>query len=128
MRANSDFSRGKRGAIARVPKGKTRITIRIDDDVLDWFRAQVDEAGGGNYQTLINDALRAVMTEEVTLIHNPKFWAMIEQSRKSDKTLTVAEVRTRIAARAAAEAPARPPKAKRAVPARRRLPTSSRSR
>jgi len=64
MRANYDFSRGKRGAIVRAPKGKTRITIRIDDDVLDWFRAKVDEAGGGNYQTLINDALRAVMTEQ----------------------------------------------------------------
>jgi hypothetical protein len=43
------------------------------------------------------------------LVHNPKFWAMIEESRRSDKTLTVAEVRARIAARAAAEeVPARP--------------------
>lgn len=42
----------------RVAPGKTRITIRIDDDVLDWFRAQVHKAGGGSYQTLINDALR----------------------------------------------------------------------
>jgi uncharacterized protein (DUF4415 family) len=38
--------------------GKTRITIRIDDDVLNWFRAKVHEAGGGSYQTLINQALR----------------------------------------------------------------------
>lgn len=53
-----DFSRGKRGAVISVPKNKTRITIRLDDDVLDWFREQVDRAGGGNYQTLINDALR----------------------------------------------------------------------
>ncbi|MCX6065842.1 MAG: BrnA antitoxin family protein [Chloroflexi bacterium] len=37
---------------------KTRITIRIDDDVLNWFRSQVDAAGGGNYQTLMNRALR----------------------------------------------------------------------
>ncbi len=42
----------------KTPPGKTRITIRIDDDLLDWFRAQVHEAGGGNYQTLINQALR----------------------------------------------------------------------
>ena len=42
----------------RVPPGKTRITIRLDEDILDWFRAQVNAAGGGNYQTLINDALR----------------------------------------------------------------------
>lgn len=61
MRANYDFSQGKRGAIVQAPKGKTRITIRLDDDILDWFRARVDEAGGGNYQTLINDALRSVI-------------------------------------------------------------------
>ena len=41
-----------------LPQGKTRITIRIDDDVLDWFREQVNAAGGGNYQTMINNALR----------------------------------------------------------------------
>jgi len=61
MRANYDFSQGKRGAIVPVPKGKTRITIRVDDDILEWFRARVNEAGGGNYQTLINDALRSVI-------------------------------------------------------------------
>ena len=41
-----------------VPQGKTRVTIRLDDDLLDWFRNEVDKAGGGNYQTLINLALR----------------------------------------------------------------------
>ncbi len=58
MRKEYDFSRGKRGAVLRMPPGKTRITIRIDDDVLEWFRRQVHEAGGGSYQTLINTALR----------------------------------------------------------------------
>ena len=58
MKSEYDFSKGKRGAVVRAPKGKTRITIRIDDDILDWFRSQVEEAGGGNYQTLINAALR----------------------------------------------------------------------
>ena len=53
-----DFSQGKRGAIKPSPPGKTRITIRIDDDILEWFRASVHKMGGGNYQTLINDALR----------------------------------------------------------------------
>jgi uncharacterized protein (DUF4415 family) len=53
-----DFSQGSRGAVEPIPSGKTRITIRIDDDILAWFRAKVDEQGGGNYQTLINDALR----------------------------------------------------------------------
>ena len=58
MRKQYDFSAGRRGAIVAPPRGKTRITIRIDDDVIDWFREQVDSAGGGNYQTMINDALR----------------------------------------------------------------------
>jgi hypothetical protein len=49
---------GKRGALDPLPASKTRITIRIDDDVLDWFRDQADEAGGGNYQTMINQVLR----------------------------------------------------------------------
>ena len=62
MRKQYDFSRAKRGPVVAVPKGKTRITIRLDDDVLDWFRAQVHAAGGGNYQSLINDALRSFMT------------------------------------------------------------------
>jgi metal-responsive CopG/Arc/MetJ family transcriptional regulator len=53
-----DFSHGRRGAVVPVPPGKTRITIRIDTDILDWFRKQVDAAGGGNYQTLMNQALR----------------------------------------------------------------------
>ena len=58
MKRQYDFSRGKRGAIVPTPPGKTRITIRIDDDVLEWFRKRVHEAGGGNYQTMINQALR----------------------------------------------------------------------
>jgi uncharacterized protein (DUF4415 family) len=58
MRKEYDFSRGKRGAVMAPPAGKTRITIRLDNDVLEWFRRQVHDAGGGNYQTLINDALR----------------------------------------------------------------------
>lgn len=58
MKKEYDFSNGKRGAIDPTPPGKTRITIRLDNDILDWFRQQVHSAGGGNYQTLINNALR----------------------------------------------------------------------
>ncbi|NDJ19751.1 BrnA antitoxin family protein [Myxacorys almedinensis] len=58
MDAEYDFSQGKRGAIDPIALGKTRITIRLDDDVLAWFREQVHAAGGGNYQSLINEALR----------------------------------------------------------------------
>ncbi len=58
MKREYDFSKGRRGAVLPVPTGKTRITIRIDDDVLEWFRDQVDAAGGGSYQALMNQALR----------------------------------------------------------------------
>jgi uncharacterized protein (DUF4415 family) len=57
MKREDDFSKAKRGPAIPVPKGKTRITIRLDEDVVTWFRNQVDRAAGGNYQSLINDAL-----------------------------------------------------------------------
>lgn len=61
MRAEYDFSKAKRGAL--VPsKGKTRITIYIDDAVLDEFRSRADKAGGG-YQTMMNEALKAYLSE-----------------------------------------------------------------
>ena len=63
MREEYDFTKARRGAILPAVTGKTRITIRIDDDILDWFREQVHRAGGGNYQTLINHALRRVKEE-----------------------------------------------------------------
>ncbi len=58
MKKEYDFSKGKRGTVLPASTGKTRVTIRLDDDLLDWFRDQVDKAGGGNYQRLINHALR----------------------------------------------------------------------
>ena len=58
MKAEYDFSKGKRGAVLRGSRGKTRITIRIDDDILDWFRHAAHAAGGGSYQSMINEALR----------------------------------------------------------------------
>jgi uncharacterized protein (DUF4415 family) len=57
MKSEYDFTKAKRGAVVATPPGKTRVTIRLDNAVLDWFRKQVDDAGGGNYQALINDAL-----------------------------------------------------------------------
>ena len=59
MKREYDFSQGKRGSVLKPQTGKTRVTIRLDNDLLEWFRQQVDDAGGGNYQTLINDALRS---------------------------------------------------------------------
>lgn len=58
MKEEYDFSGARRGAIDPASAGKTRITIRLDDDILAWFRSQAEAAGGGNYQTLINAALR----------------------------------------------------------------------
>ena len=57
MKSEYDFTKAKRGAVVATPPGKTRVTIRLDNGVLDWFRKQVDDTGGGNYQALINDAL-----------------------------------------------------------------------
>ena len=59
-----DFSQGKRGAIDPVAAGKTRITIRLDEEILVWFREQVHAAGGGNYQSLINEALRQYIHQQ----------------------------------------------------------------
>jgi uncharacterized protein (DUF4415 family) len=67
MREDYDFSQATRGPVSPSDPGKTRITIRLDNDVLDWFRAQVHAHGGGNYQTLMNRALRAYMAQEVGL-------------------------------------------------------------
>ncbi len=61
MKKEYDFSKGVRGPVVRPPAGKTRITIRIDDDVLEWFKGQADAAGGGSYQTMVNEALRRAM-------------------------------------------------------------------
>jgi hypothetical protein len=61
MRAEYDFSKGKRGT-AIPQKGKTRISIFIDNSVLDEFRARAQKAGTG-YQTMMNDALRQYLSE-----------------------------------------------------------------
>ena len=59
MRDEYDFSKGKRGAVIASP-GKTRITIMLDDDIIEAFRARAEDAGAG-YQTLINAALREAL-------------------------------------------------------------------
>jgi uncharacterized protein (DUF4415 family) len=58
MKREYDLSKGKRGAVIPLPPEKVRITIRLDRDIVDHFRDLVRKAHGGNYQTLINDALR----------------------------------------------------------------------
>ena len=58
MKPEYDFSKGRRGAVLPMSAGKERITIRLDKEVLDWFRQQALSQGGGNYQTNINQVLR----------------------------------------------------------------------
>ena len=57
-----DFSEGKRGAVIASP-GKTRITIMLDDDIIEAFRSKA-EASGRGYQTMINEALRQALDPE----------------------------------------------------------------
>ncbi len=72
MKKQYDFSRGKRGRIAperSEPRGKVRITIRIDEDLIDHFLKEADASGGAaGYQTLINEALRSYVENKA-----PKF-------------------------------------------------------
>jgi uncharacterized protein (DUF4415 family) len=75
MRKEYDFSRGKRGAVVPSP-GKTRITIMLDDEVLEYFRARADSSGTG-YQTMINSALKSV----------------VDRAKSGEEELTVAKLR-----------------------------------
>jgi hypothetical protein len=63
MKDEYDFSKGKRGAIL-PSKGKTRITIFLDDIILEAFRSRAEEAGTG-YQTLINEALKDYLDQNI---------------------------------------------------------------
>lgn len=55
---SEDFSKAKRGPVIPPDPNKLRITIRLDGDIIAYFKRKVLEAGGGNYQTLMNQALR----------------------------------------------------------------------
>src|SRR6266853_849106 len=62
-----DFTRARRGAVTKAEPGKTKISIRLDNRVLAYFRSVVEDAGDGNYQTLINDALLAYIQQRSML-------------------------------------------------------------
>ena len=72
-----DFSRAKRGAVVKPEPGKTKISIRLDNTVLEYFRAVVERAGGGNYQSLINEAL-------LTHIHQRSMLEAVRQVVKEE--------------------------------------------
>jgi hypothetical protein len=54
---------GREGTKEALAAAKTRITIRLDNEVLEWFRSQVEAKGAGNYQTMINNALRDYVSQ-----------------------------------------------------------------
>ena len=83
MKREYDFSNGKRGAVVKVPPGKTRVTIRLDTDLLDWFRNEVDKAGGGNYQSLINLALRDFVSRSREPLENTLRRVIREELRRT---------------------------------------------
>lgn len=64
MKKEYNFTKGKRGPIISPRPNKTRITIRLDNDIINWFKSKVHDAGGGNYQSMINDALRKYIDAE----------------------------------------------------------------
>src|SRR5260370_23616505 len=93
---NIDFSRAKRGPVITPEPGKTKISIRLDNTVLEYFRNLVDRAGGGNYQTLINDALlehvhrrstldvvRQVVREELASYPTPGVTSTLQRPRSA---------------------------------------------
>jgi len=64
MKAKYDFSTARRGAVVPPSGNKTRITIRLDRDLVEWFKSKAEAHGGGSYQTMLNDALRAYTEQQ----------------------------------------------------------------
>jgi uncharacterized protein (DUF4415 family) len=77
MKEEYDFHQGKRGAV--IPQsGKTRITIYVDNDVLDTFRNWAENRGTG-YQTMINQALREYLAKSSTPVDEPTLRRVIRE-------------------------------------------------
>jgi len=83
MKKRYDFSKGKRGAVLPPAPHKARITIRLDADVLAWFRDQVNRAGGGNYQSVINEALRGHIQRQSAPLEDTLRRVIREELRKT---------------------------------------------
>ena len=83
MRKKYDFSEGRRGAVVK-PQGKTRITIYIDDDVLEEFREQADRAGAG-YQTMMNQALRDYLGKSTAPMDEKTLRRVIREELRTTK-------------------------------------------
>lgn len=70
MKKEYDFSNAKRGPVIPAAKNKERITIRIDSEILAWFRKQAHAQSGGSYQTAINHALGEYITSRSGALEN----------------------------------------------------------
>jgi hypothetical protein len=88
MKREYDFAKAKRGPVMAVPKGKTRITIRLDEDVIDWFRNHVKKAGGGNYQSLTTMPYDSILRMPTNLSRK-RFGASFE--RRSDEPVSTVD-------------------------------------
>lgn len=62
-----DFSNAERGAMIPAEPGKTKMSICVDNAVIEYFRLHVEQAGAGNYQTLMNDALVAFIQQRAMI-------------------------------------------------------------
>ena len=82
MKKEYDFSKGKRGAVVKS-RGKTRITIHLDDDVIESFRAKAEKAGSG-YQTLINDTLRQYLSSTGKPVDTKSLRRILREELKRD--------------------------------------------
>lgn len=79
---SEDFSDAKRGAVVPTEPTKERITIRLDRDIVDHFRQVVVSAGGGNYQSLINNALREYLEADEKVLEKRLRKVVREELRK----------------------------------------------
>jgi uncharacterized protein (DUF4415 family) len=84
MKPEYDFSKARKiGPVIPPSPGKTRVTIRIDNEILDWFRDKADVAGGGNYQTMINEALHKYIEQYEGLLESTIRRVIREELRDS---------------------------------------------
>jgi uncharacterized protein (DUF4415 family) len=83
MKKEYDFSSAKRGSVIKPATGKTRVTIRLDDQVLNWFRTRAEQAGGRNYQTAINDVVRRYIQRKVEPLESTLRRVIREELRRA---------------------------------------------
>jgi uncharacterized protein (DUF4415 family) len=83
MQEEYDFSEARRGSTIPPASGKTRITIRLDNDILEWFRAQVHQQGGGNHQPFINRALPAYIERDQVPLEEMLRWGICEELQRT---------------------------------------------